>query len=110
MSLTENQQPVEAFPAHRPHPALGNRVRSRCLERGAHDPHTCRAEHRVEGGREVGIPVVDQERRAPALVLAVPGQLPGLLSDPGGLGVLRAAGDEHPPRVELDEEQHEQRL
>jgi hypothetical protein len=34
----------------------------------------------------------------------------GLLGDPGGRGMLRAAGDEHLLGLALDEEQHEQDL
>ena len=81
MPLSENEQPVQALAAYRPHPALGNCVRSRRSDRGAHEPHGFGPEHRVEGGRELGIPVVDQEGGAPALVLKVPDQVTGLLGD-----------------------------
>ena len=110
MAPPEDEHPIQALAAHSSHPALGNRVRARRLGGCPHDAHAFGPEHRVEGGRELGIPVVDQQGRAPALVLKLPGQLPSLLGDSGGGWVLRAAGHEHPPRVELDEEQHEQRL
>jgi hypothetical protein len=107
---SEDEQPVEAVPADRSHPALSDRVRARCSDRGAHDTHGFGPEHRVEGGRELGIPTADQEGGAPALVLELPGQVTGLLDEPGRRGMLRAADDEHPPDLELDEERHEHGL
>ena len=62
---SQNEQPVQALAAHRPHPALGHCVRSRCSDRGAHDPHGFGPEHRIEGGRELGIPVADEEGGPP---------------------------------------------
>lgn len=60
--------------------------------------------------RELGIPVPNQDSGPPVRFVEVPHQVPGLLGDPGGSGMLRAAGDEHPPGLELDKAQHEQRL
>jgi hypothetical protein len=107
MAPPEEEQAIQALAAHGPHPAFSHRVRARRLGGCPQDAHTRRAEPCVEGGRELGISVVDQERSAPALVLELSGHLPRLLGNPGGGWVLCAAGHEHPPRVELDETQHE---
>jgi hypothetical protein len=49
----EDQQPVQAFSAHRPHPALSDCVRAGRSDRSPHHARTCSAEHRVEGGGEL---------------------------------------------------------
>jgi hypothetical protein len=68
--LSQNEQPVQAFPAHRPHPTLDQCVRSRRSDRGPHDPRVGGPEPRVEGGRELGIPVAEQEGGTPFLCIA----------------------------------------
>ena len=57
---SQEEQPVQAFPTHGPHPALGNHVRPGRSDWDPQDTHVFGPEHRVEGGRELGIPVADQ--------------------------------------------------
>jgi hypothetical protein len=110
MALPEDEEPIQALTADGPHPALGDRVRAGRLVGCPHDAHVLRPEHRVERGREVGIPVADPEGGTPVRVVEVPSQMAGLLGHPGGGRMLRAAGDEHPAGLGLDEEQPEQGL
>jgi hypothetical protein len=46
--LPGDELPVEALAAHRPHPALRERVRAGRPHGGAHDPRPLRGEHGIE--------------------------------------------------------------
>jgi hypothetical protein len=62
----DDQQPVQALGADRPHPALGMRIRRWCPYRRVEHLATLRAEHLVETAAELGVPVVDKEAHLPA--------------------------------------------
>src|SRR5437667_1385514 len=59
----EEQEPVEALPAHAADPAFGVGVRVRRLDRRADDLDAFAAEDAVEGAAELGVAVMDQEMR-----------------------------------------------
>jgi hypothetical protein len=61
VSSTEDERPVQAFPPDGPHPALGEGVRPRGLERGKDRGDALGGEDRVEALGELGVPVADQE-------------------------------------------------
>src|SRR6266568_1227691 len=87
MSSSEDERPIQAFGPKRPYPSFEKRVGVRGSDRGEDDPHALRAEHLVERAGELGVPVVDQEPRGESLLLEAHGQVPGLLGDPGRVGV-----------------------
>jgi len=68
LAAAEDQEPVEAFPAHAPDPALRVCVRVRRPDRRADDLDAFASEDRVEGAAELCVAIVDQEAWALAPV------------------------------------------
>jgi hypothetical protein len=97
-----DQEVVEAFAAQGADPALGDRVRSRCLNWCTDDADVGAAEHRVEGGGEPAVPVADQEPKLGGAVTEVHQQVAGLLANPGPGGVGGDPGDVHAAAAVLD--------
>ena len=91
VSLIHDQHPVETLPAATSDPSLRVRIRHRCHERGHDHPSTLRLDHRVCAGRELLVAVVNHAAQLDALVLQLPAQIPGLLGDPGLVGLFDAA-------------------
>ena len=72
VTLVEDHDSIEAFLSDRPDPPLGKRI---CIWR----PHRCpddrdilRREHRIEGHRELGVTIVDEEADGECSVLNLP--------------------------------------
>ena len=105
MRLADDEQVVEVFVTRGADPALGVGVRRGCAVGRAHDHDALGGEHRVEGGRELGVVIVDDEAGRGARLLQGPGQLACLLGDPRGGRVGAAASEVHAPRSHLNEEQ-----
>src|SRR5215216_4251442 len=63
MTPTPDQHPIQTLLPHRPHPALGERVGVRRLNRGLDDLDAVSGEDVVEGAGELGIPVTKEEPR-----------------------------------------------
>src|SRR3712207_5916891 len=61
MPLIEHAQLISARRTHRAHPALSERMRLWCLIGRSDDRATRASKYRVKGGRERGIPIVDQQ-------------------------------------------------
>jgi hypothetical protein len=101
----DDQHPVEALPTDGAHKALGKRVGTRSTDRGADDADHLGAEDLIEGDRELGVPVPNQELHRSSTLGELVGEVPGLLDNPGSGRVFRDAGDVHLPGVDLDEEQ-----
>jgi hypothetical protein len=100
----EDQHVVEALPACRPDPPLGEGVRLRAPDRRLDDFHPLGPEDLVQGTGALRVPVSDQEPNAPKPLPRR--QVPGLPGDPRR---VRAPGDDedvHPAGPELDAEQH----
>jgi hypothetical protein len=72
---SQDEEPVQAFSEHRPHPPLGNRVRLGRSNRGLPDTHMPSTEHCVEGGSEFGIPVMNRDGRLPLFLVRLAGPL-----------------------------------
>ena len=72
-----DQEMVEALPAHGPHEPLRECIRPGGPDRGSDDADALGAEHRIEGSRELGVPVAHEEpdTRQPVL----DGEVPRLL-------------------------------
>jgi hypothetical protein len=62
VTTAENEDPVQALRPYRSHPAFRVGIGSRRTNGGFDDPDALGGEHLVEAGRELGIPVPDQER------------------------------------------------
>jgi hypothetical protein len=89
MTPTPEQPPIQTLLPHRPHPALGERVGIRRLNRGLDDLDAVSGEDVVEGAGELGIPVTKEEPRA-----VVPPAVPSLsrVPVPAGGPKLRSDG------------------
>jgi hypothetical protein len=106
MSITANEQPVQALGPGCPHKPFGERVRSGGTDRGEDDPGADRLQHLVEGTDELRIEVPDQEPYGPALVFQGDRQVTGLMGDPGPDRASRYPGQDDLASFEVDEEQH----
>jgi len=86
---TEDQRPVQTVGAQRLHPALGEGIRvgrpDRCADHA--NPFAC--EDVVEGARELGVAVADQDLGDRALVREAHGEVARLLSDEDRVRVAR---------------------
>src|SRR5947208_3776090 len=89
LAATEDQEPVEALPAHAADPAFGVGVRVRRLDRRSDDLDAFTAEDAVEGAAELRVPIVDQEARPPAAVVEVHQQVARLLGHPRRIRLAR---------------------
>ena len=92
MALVDDQEPVEAFGAGGADEALGERV---CLWRShwrLDDLDSFAGEDGVEVAGELAVPVADEGAKRRSPLLEYPGELSGLLGDPGARGVLGTAG------------------
>ena len=78
VTVAQNEQPVETFCPHRPHPALRVRVGPRRSDRCLDYPDALRAEHLVEAGGELGVPVPDEELDRATAVGEIADQVAGL--------------------------------
>src|SRR6266566_4852341 len=62
--------------------------------------------HLIELVDELGIPIMDSEPDWSLQLVQLPGQVSGLLSDPGGVGMGGAVGVENAAAADLHEDQH----
>jgi hypothetical protein len=100
-----DQEVVETFAAQGADPAFRDRVRPRCLYRGADDADVGADEHGVEGGGELAISVADQEPEPLGAVAEVHEQVAGLLGDPRSGGVGGDPGEVHAATAVLDHDE-----
>jgi hypothetical protein len=61
MTMAEDEDPVEAFSPNRPHPTFSEGIGPRGSDWRFDDSDTFGAEYLVEGGRELGIAIPNQE-------------------------------------------------
>jgi hypothetical protein len=64
VALVPDQGPVQQFTPAAAYPPLHDRIHSRCLDGGADDPGPDCLEHGIEGLREAGVPVMQDELRS----------------------------------------------
>jgi hypothetical protein len=104
MAAAEDQDSVEAVGASGAHPALGEGVRVRGLDRYANHLDALRPEDLVEGAAELRVAIVDEEPEG-VLFAELHHEVARLLGDPASVRV-RAAGDVlDPPGCLRDEEE-----
>jgi len=83
-----DQQPVQALAADTGDPAFAPSIRIRRPHWSPDHLQALGSKDGIEGGREVGIAIVDQETRLDLLrLLELPGQVPRLLGGPGSARV-----------------------
>src|SRR5207245_11005109 len=70
------------------------------------DPGAFAAEHLIELVDELGIPIMDGEPDWSLQLVQLPGQVSGLLRDPGGVGKGGAVGVENAAAADLQEDEH----
>jgi hypothetical protein len=106
MPPTEDQQVVKQLAPNGAHPAFGKGVRPRGPVGDSDDPHPFAGEDLVKSRRKLGISIAEQEAGADLSSLEAPGQVAGLLGDPGGGRMSRAATQVDAPAPDFEEEQH----
>src|SRR6266511_2049092 len=102
----EDEEPVEALRARGADEALGDRVRFRRSNRRPDDLDAFASEDGVEVARVLAVAIADKEAKRRRSVSQCPGELAGLLGDPGAVWVGGAAGEVYAPAAELNEEEH----
>src|SRR3974390_2123874 len=90
MMSAEDQHPVQTFTPDGSDEMFSEGVCTGCPDRGADDPDALGAEDLLEAGRELGVPVADQELDQLRTLGDLIGEIPGLLDDPG---TSRMSGD-----------------
>src|ERR1019366_9143003 len=97
---------VQAILANSPYPALGEGVGSRRTDQGLDDFDGLRRKDLVEAGRELRVPVPDEELHRPARLGQVADQVPGRLSHEAAVWVLSGTEKVYPPGHVLEGEEH----
>jgi len=110
VGFVHDQQVVEALRPDRPHEPLGACVRVRGPEGCLEDLGALGLEHVVEARDVLGVPVADQEPGGDVGIGEVTGDVPGLLGDPQGIGVIGHPCYPYPSAAELDEVQNVETL
>jgi hypothetical protein len=105
----DDQQLVQALPADRADPTLGDGIGVGRLHRCADDLGTGRAPHVIERPGELGVPVADQELERGGLVIEDGGDVTSLLGNPPPSRMSSDARQVHPSAGEFDEEQDTRR-
>src|SRR3974390_192870 len=83
VTLTEDEHAIKALPPDGSDETLGERIGTRSPDRRADDPDALGTEDLVEAGRELGIPIPDQELDRLRTLGDFIRQIPGLLDHPG---------------------------
>jgi hypothetical protein len=80
--MAEDEHPIEAFGPDGSHPALRVGVGSRRTNRGLSHTDAFGKEHLVEAGRELGVPIADQELDGASPISQIAKEVAGHLGDP----------------------------
>jgi hypothetical protein len=83
ITLFGDEEPVEARTPERADEPFGECSGERCLDRGADDPWPLGAEHLIEAGDVLTVPIADEEGEGE--VVPAGDEVAGLLGDPGGI-------------------------
>jgi hypothetical protein len=89
-------------------PTAPRELRVRSADWGADDRRPVGAKDLVEAGAELAVAVANEEAYGSLLLAERHDKVPGLLHDPGTIGMGRDAGEIHASAVEFDEEQNVQ--
>lgn len=77
LTSVKDQNPIQAFSSNGADEALGDAVGPGCVHRSADDPNALGPEYFVEAGRELAVPVADQEPYGNDAFNEGPRDLPG---------------------------------
>ena len=102
----EHQGPIQALRPYGPHKTLRVGVGTRRPDRGLDDFGGLRRKDLVEAGRELRVPVPDEELHRPARLGQVADQVPGDLGDECVARVLGDTEKVYPPGPVLEGEEH----
>src|ERR1039458_156136 len=91
--------------SHGSHPALRIGIGPRRLDRRPDHPDTFGAKHLVEAGRELRVPVPDQELEGSTTVSQVPDEVSSYLGDEGAGRMVGDTEDVHLPSRQFDDEE-----
>jgi hypothetical protein len=105
VSLIEDQGVIEQLAADSADEALGDRVRSRCPNRGPDDFDGDGGEDGIEAGSELAVAVTDQEPEASVGVVQAHEQVACELSQPGAGGMSGHAQDVYATGGVFDDEE-----
>jgi len=105
VTSADDEHAIKALPSDSADEAFSEGVGTRSSDRRADDPNALGAEDLVEAGRELGVPVADQEPDRLRALGEFMGEIPGLLGHPGTCWMRRHSRHEDLPGVEFDEEQ-----
>jgi hypothetical protein len=89
VTSADDEHAIKALPSDSAEEAFSEGVGTRSSDRRADDPNALGAEDLVEAGRELGVPVADQEPDRMCALGEFMGEIPGLL----GLWVPRIPSD-----------------
>jgi len=106
VAMAHDEYPVEAFVAYRPHPAFGVGIGPRRSDWRLDHPNALGAEHLVEAGGELGVPIPDQELDGSSSVHQVTHQVAGHLGNEGTIRMISDTENVHFPSREFDDEEH----
>src|SRR5689334_20474814 len=104
VAFVVDEHPVCALSPCCAYPSLGIAICPRRPRRDLHCLQALAGEDLVEGRREPGVAIPDQEAEGPGSVAHVHDQVAGLLSGPGAIGLDRDAEDVHVPGGHLHNE------
>jgi len=106
VTVAQNDEPVEAFGADRPHPSFRESVGPRRSNWRLDHPHSLGAEHLVETCGELGVPVSDEELDGAPLVNETTDQIASNLGDERAGRMASHTEDVHFSGRQLDDEEH----
>src|SRR3954468_9487206 len=97
MRGVDGEDPVEDLATYTADPAFHDRVHTRRLSSGEHDPDAFGAEHLIEQRGELAVPITDHELERPDPLPQIHQQVPRLLARPAGGRIRGHTMDMHPP-------------
>ena len=109
MPPTQDQRPVGALRPDDLDDPFGVGVGVRGPYRSQDHLGPLRAKDLIEGSDELGVAVVDEKPDSGGAIMKVQREVPGLLSDPGRVGMDGRGANVDPPAPEFDEQQDVER-
>lgn len=106
----ETEKVVQALPLETSNPRLGIRISNRHPNRCLYDMDILGPEQRVEGLRELSVVVTNEEPNIDVFLICPQQDIPPLLLNPVGIGVIGAGTGKHPPAPQMNEHHQERSL
>src|SRR5664280_2728718 len=106
VAMAQDRQPVEAFRTSSPHLTLRVGIGPRRSDWRLDHPDVLGVEHLVEAGRELGVPIPDQELDRSSAVHQITDQVAGYLGDERTGRMFGDTEDVHLPSRQFDDQEH----